>query len=50
MNYNLIGCEHFLLLIPRRREKAFNDLSVSAVGFMGSLLFKDKALMSKYID
>jgi ATP adenylyltransferase/5',5'''-P-1,P-4-tetraphosphate phosphorylase II len=31
-DYNLIGCEHFLMMIPRRKEKAFNDLSVNAIG------------------
>ena len=33
--YNLIGCEHFMLLVPRKKAKAFNELSVDAVGFMG---------------
>lgn len=49
-DYNLIGCEHFLLMIPRKKEKAFNELSVNAVGFMGSVLFKDKNLLRKYLN
>ena len=31
-DYNLVGCEDFLLLVPRRKEKAFGELGVNAVG------------------
>ena len=31
-DYNLVGCEHFLMMVPRKKEKAFNDLSVNALG------------------
>ena len=31
-DYNLFGCEHFMMLIPRRKEKAFDELSINAVG------------------
>jgi ATP adenylyltransferase/5',5'''-P-1,P-4-tetraphosphate phosphorylase II len=37
-------------MIPRKKEKAFNDLSVNAIGFMGSVLFKDPNLLRKYIS
>jgi hypothetical protein len=32
IDYNLVGCEEFLLLVPRRQEKAFGELSVNGVG------------------
>ena len=48
--YNLIGCEHFLLLVPRKKGKAFNEISVNAVGFMGEVLFKDAQLMRRYME
>ena len=36
-------------MIPRKKDKAFNEISVNAVGFMGEVLFKDKNLLHKYI-
>ena len=38
------------MMIPRKKEKAFNEISVNAVGFMGSILFKDKNLLLKYVN
>jgi ATP adenylyltransferase/5',5'''-P-1,P-4-tetraphosphate phosphorylase II len=49
-DYNMFGCEHFIMMIPRKKEKAFNEISVNAVGFMGSILFKDKNLLDKYVN
>jgi len=45
----MFGCEHFIMMIPRKKEKAFNEISINAVGFMGSILFKDKNLLQKYV-
>lgn len=38
------------MMVPRKKEKAFNEISVNAVGFMGSILFKDKNLLKKYVN
>jgi ATP adenylyltransferase/5',5'''-P-1,P-4-tetraphosphate phosphorylase II len=52
----LVGCEDFLLLVPRSKEKAFDELGVNGVGnslfyagFMGSVLFKSKEVWQKFI-
>lgn len=37
-------------MVPRKKEKAFDKLSVNGVGFMGSVLFKSKEEMMTYID
>lgn len=46
----MFGCEHFMIMIPRKKEKAFNEISINAVGFMGSILFKDRNLLRKYVN
>lgn len=30
-----------MMMVPRKKEKAFEDLSINSVGFAGSLLFKN---------
>jgi ATP adenylyltransferase/5',5'''-P-1,P-4-tetraphosphate phosphorylase II len=46
----MFGCEHFMIMIPRKKEKAFNEISINAVGFMGSILFKNQNLLRKYVN
>mgnify|MGYP003540681378 CR=1 FL=1 len=29
------------MIVPRRKERAFEDVSINSVGFAGSLLFKN---------
>ena len=39
-----------MIMIPRKKEKAFNEISINAVGFMGSILFKNQNLLRKYVN
>ena len=48
VDYNLIGSDELLFMVPRKKEKAFNELSVNAVGFMGSLLFRSEEDLQKF--
>lgn len=41
ISYNLIATDKFMLMVPRRKERAFEEVSVNSVGFAGSILFKN---------
>lgn len=40
ISYNVIGTERFIMLVPRKKERAFDEVSINSVGFVGSILFK----------
>lgn len=40
VSYNLIGTEHFLLLVPRRKEFCHGLASLNAMAFTGSIMTK----------
>jgi|JI6StandDraft_1071083.scaffolds.fasta_scaffold02439_13 ATP adenylyltransferase/5',5'''-P-1,P-4-tetraphosphate phosphorylase II len=37
-----------MMLVPRRKERAFNEISVNSVGFAGSILFKNLQQYTQY--
>lgn len=43
----MIGCSQFLLIIPRKNEKIMDEIGVNAIGFMGSMLIKDRQIFEK---
>lgn len=42
ISYNLIATERFILLVPRKKERAFEEVSINSVGFAGSILLKSR--------
>jgi ATP adenylyltransferase len=44
--YNLLITRNWMMLVPRRQEK-FQNISVNALGFAGSLLVPDEAALHR---
>ena len=46
-DYNLILTSEWMLIVPRSKEKALDLFSINALGFLGSIVLKDEALLKE---
>jgi len=47
--YNLLMTRRFLLVVPRSREH-FEDVSINALGFIGSLFVRTPAQLERVVE
>ena len=40
-DYNMLGCNKFLIIIPRKSDSAYEKLFANALWFMGNIHIRD---------